>query len=73
MYTIFSRVSANGHLKLTGQKNVVGAYTHNPFVCITYICVNHRIIKGGGGCLHGDGRLLNRIRYMYLLCVKHGA
>ncbi len=48
-------------------KTGVGAYTDKSFVhvCIMhiYIYVNHKIIKKGGGHLHGDGRLLKRIRY----------
>ncbi len=31
-----------------------------------YIRVNHRIVKnGGGGCLHGDGHLLETLQYRY--------
>ncbi len=62
---IFSRLSAHGCLKFTGQKTGAGAYTEKPFVCITHIHTNYRIIKKiGGGHLHGDGRLLERIRYL---------
>ncbi len=55
--TVFSRVSAHGRLQLTGPKTGVGTYTDKPFVCITRIYVNHRIIQKGGG------RLLKRIWY----------
>ncbi len=44
---LFSRVSAHGRLKLTGQKTRVGIYIEKPFICITH--VNHGINKNGGG------------------------
>ncbi len=50
-------------LTIGGQKTGVGACTVKPFVCITYIYVNPRIINKGGGRLHRDGHLLERIRY----------
>ncbi len=36
-------------LAMDGPKMGVGAYTGKPFVCITHIYVNHRIIKKGVG------------------------
>ncbi len=50
---------------MTDQKTGVGAYTDKPFVCIThnFIYMNHRVIKKGGGCLHRDGHLCERIQY----------
>ncbi len=50
-YTVFSRVSAHGCWMFTGQKTGVGAYMEKLFVRITYIHVNHRIIKSGGWAL----------------------
>ncbi len=46
----------------------VGAYTEKPFVrvCIMHMHANQRIIKLGGGRLHGDGRLLRRIWFIYV-------
>ncbi len=64
IYHIFSRVSAQRHLKSTGQKTGVGAFTDKPFVCITHTYVNHRIIKKGGG------RLLERIQYRHCIYCK---
>ncbi len=61
---VFSRVSSYGCLKLKGPKTGVGAYTDKPFVCITHVYVNHKITKRGRGCLHRDGRLLERTRYI---------
>ncbi len=61
---VFSRVSAHGHLQFTAQKTGMGAYTEKSFVCMMdiHVCTNYRIITNGSGCLHGDGRLLGRIR-----------
>ncbi len=67
-FTVFSRVSAQWRLKLMGKKTGVGAYTDKPFVSITHIYANYRIIKTGGR-LHGDGRLLERIRYVFFCLV----
>ncbi len=49
-YVVFSRVSAHGPLKFMGLK------PENPFVCITYIHMNHRIINKCvcGGAYSGD-------------------
>ncbi len=44
-YTVISRLSAHGRLKFTGQKTGVGIYTEKPFVRITHIHTDHRIIK----------------------------
>ncbi len=60
--TVFSRVSAHGHLKFTAQNTAVGANTEKPFVCVTHIRTDHRIPwaleihvpKNGGGRLHGE-------------------
>ncbi len=57
-------------LEIYGQKTGVDVYTEKPFVRITHniMHTDHKIIKNGGGRLHGDGRLLGRIRqvvYMY--------
>ncbi len=48
-------------LEIHGPKTGVGVYTEKPLVPIH---TDHRIIKKLGGRLHGDGRLLGRIRYM---------
>ncbi len=56
--TVTSRLSAHGRLKFTGQKTGVGVYMEKPFVRITHIHTDHRIIK------KRDGRLLGRIRYL---------
>ncbi len=64
--TVISRVSTHGRLKFTGQRTGVGVYTEKPFVRITHIHTDHRIIKNGGRRLPRDGRLLGRIRNMYL-------
>ncbi len=45
--TVVCRVSAHGHLEFTGQKMGVGAYTEKPFVHITYLRTDHRIIDNG--------------------------
>ncbi len=47
----FNYALNNGCLELMSQKVGVGAYTDMPFVCITHIYVNHRIIKKGGWAL----------------------
>ncbi len=39
---------------------VLSVWTEKPFVRITHIHTNHRIIKNGGGRLNGDGRLLEK-------------
>ncbi len=62
--TVFSRASAHERLKSMGHKMGVVTFTDKPFVCITHIYVNHRIIKRGGGPLHGDERLRERIWYV---------
>ncbi len=49
--TVISRLSAHGRLKFTGQKTGVGVYTEKPFVRITHIHTNHRIIKKRGWAL----------------------
>ncbi len=59
---VISRLSAHGRLKFAGQKTGVGVYTENPFVRITHIHTDHKSSKNGDGRLHGDGRLLGRIR-----------
>ncbi len=48
------------HLKLTTQTTAVDTHMEKQIVRIIYAKANHRIIKMGGGHLHGDGRLLNR-------------
>ncbi len=48
-------------LEIDGPKTGVGAYTDKPFVSV-HIYMNHRIIKRGGGHLHGVGHVLKRIR-----------
>ncbi len=54
---------------IDGQETGVGAnYTDRPFVCITHIYVN---LKKVGGRLNGDGRLLERIQYMYMYMCMH--
>ncbi len=65
--TVISQVNAHGYLKVTGQKTGVGVYTEKPLERITHIHTDHRIIKKWGGRLHGDGRLLGRIRYVSVL------
>ncbi len=67
LHILISRLSAYGCLKFKGQKKGVGVYTEKPFVRITHIHTDHRIIKNGGGRLHGDGRLLGRIRYLGIM------
>ncbi len=42
-----SRVSAHGHLKFTGQKTGVGAYTEKLFVRVTYTHESWYHQKGG--------------------------
>ncbi len=49
-------------LEIDQPKMEGGPYTDEPFVCITHIYVNHRIIEKGGRRLYGDGRLLERIQ-----------
>ncbi len=36
-------------LEIDGPKTGVGAYTDKPFVCITHMYMNHKIIKRGVG------------------------
>ncbi len=44
-------ISAHGRLKFMGQKTGVGVYTEKPFVRITHIHMDHRIIKKRGWAL----------------------
>ncbi len=45
-------------LEIHGQKTGVGVYTEKPFVRITHIHTDHRIIENGGWAL------IRRIRYL---------
>ncbi len=51
------RVSAHGCLKFTGQKTGVGVYTEKPYVHITHIHTDHRVIKNGGWALTRENTL----------------
>ncbi len=48
MGTLFSQVSTHGCLNLW-PKTGASAYTEKPFVHLTHIHMNYRIIKKGGG------------------------
>ncbi len=54
--TVTSRLSAHERLKFTGQKTGVGVCTEKPFVRITHIHTDHRIItkKNWVGAYSGE-------------------
>ncbi len=68
-FTVFSRVSAHGRLKFTGQKTGVGVYTEKPFVRITHIHTDHKIIKKRGWALTRR-RALTRENTVYTLHIQ---
>ncbi len=57
---IWTRIKHPWALETHGPKIGAGRL-HGEAICMYN--VNHRIIKMGGGCLHGDERLLGRLRY----------
>ncbi len=66
VYTVISRLRAYERLKFTVQKTGVGVYTEKPFVHITHIHTDHKIIKNGGWALTRRWALTREIRYVCL-------